>query len=50
MCFALLGGPLLTALAGVHGPGALTLSLCYLLAGGVTWFLTNHLLEWRRAA
>lgn len=50
VCFALLGGPLLTALAGIHAPGALVLSLCYLLAGGVTWFLTNRLLEWRRAA
>jgi hypothetical protein len=50
VCFALLGGPLLTALAGIHNPGALVLSLCYLLAGGVTWFLTNRLLEWRRAA
>lgn len=48
-CFALLGGPLLAALAGVHGPGPLALSLCYLLAGDVTWFLTNRLLEWRRA-
>jgi hypothetical protein len=35
-------------LAGVHRSGALPLSLCYLLAGGVTWFLTNYLLEWRR--
>ncbi len=50
VCFALLGGPLLTALAGIHVPGPLVLSLCYLLAGGVTWFLTNRLLEWRRAA
>lgn len=49
VCFALLGGPLLIGLAGIHGPGALALSLCYLLAGSVTWFLTNHLLEWRRA-
>jgi ABC-type transport system involved in multi-copper enzyme maturation permease subunit len=52
VCFALLGGPLLAALAGAHthSPGAVALSLCYLLAGGLTWFLTNRLLEWRRAA
>ncbi len=49
VCFALLGGPLLTALAGIHNPGPLVLSLCYLLAGCVTWFLTNHLLKWRRS-
>jgi len=49
VCFALTCGPLFTSLLAIRHPEPVALIISYLLAGGITWFLTGRLLEWRRA-